>query len=93
METKQIIIIMGWMILGLINVIILYYIQKKHSEKLTGKIPPGFLEQTAVLIIWFCFAFIIIPYYLIIFYSKYIYFKLIILENKLKDYILNKIKK
>lgn len=88
METETIIFI--WLIMGLINLIILYIVQKKDPQSLY--LGYGLTYEIGLLLIWFSFAFIIIPYFLIQYIRKLIIYKLNLFEKKLKEE-LNKRKK
>ena len=92
MQVTKEIVILTWMILGFINLVVLYYIQKKHHNLIQGNIPTGMFYEVGILCIWFAFAFMIIPYYLLMYYIKLFYIKLKQLEYKLKQKVI-KIKK
>lgn len=68
MQTET--MIMTWAMIGGINLIILYWITKKRPEYMIQHQNKGVLYETALLIIWFAFAFVIIPIYLIRFFFK-----------------------
>lgn len=81
MEKTITISIITWMTLGLINLTVLYYIYKKETQRIYKYFEtPG--QQAIMLTIWFVFAFIIIPTYLLRYLKKYIQYKIKMGRNK-----------
>lgn len=81
------IIFLAWMIVGLINLIILFIVQKKFPEAFYNAniLSRNLLYQVGVLLIWFTFAFIIIPLILIRFLARYLNVKANQLLEKIEE--------
>lgn len=84
MDQSEIILLI-WLVLGIINISLLYYIIKRSPNNVyIGK---GWLYEIGLLLIWFSFAFIIIPYFLLQFARKYLALKLNTFNENLKKKI------
>lgn len=82
-------IILSWLILGLINVTLLYIAQKKRPGQIYQHLNKGFLHQTGVLILWYIFGFIIIPFMVLNMLRKTMINKLLKVNKKLQETLNN----